>query len=71
VDRVFASKGTLTIRHETVSSGDIALYSTKWTLSLMGPDGSPVKMNGKGGVVLRRQPDGQWLIAIENPWTDI
>ena len=54
------SKPTLTIpRHETVESGDIALYSTKWTLSLTGPDGAPVSMTGKGGVVLRRQPDAR------------
>jgi uncharacterized protein (TIGR02246 family) len=68
---LFKSKPTLTIRHETVESDGLALYSTKWTLSVTGPDGSPVNMAGKGGVVLRRQPDGQWLIAIENPWTDI
>jgi uncharacterized protein (TIGR02246 family) len=65
---LFASKPELAIpQHETVESGDIALYSTKWTLSLTGPDGAPVKMTGKRGVVLRRQPDRTWLIAIENP----
>lgn len=66
-----ASKTKVVIeRHETVEAGDVALYSTRWSLSSTGPDGAAIRTNGKGAVVLRREPDGKWLIAIENPWTD-
>ena len=29
-------------------------------------------MSGRSSDILRRQPDGNWLIALDNPWgTDI
>ena len=33
-----------------------------------GPNGMTVEMAGKSSDVLRRQPDGTWLIAVDNPW---
>jgi ketosteroid isomerase-like protein len=32
------------------------------------PDGKPINLTGRGTVVLRRQPNGIWLMVIENPW---
>lgn len=67
-----ASKPALTIEsHETIEAGDVALYRTRWSVSLTRPDGSIVRKTGKGAVVLRRQPDGTWVIAVEHPWTDL
>jgi len=53
---------------EVIDSGDIVLYCSNWTLKGTAPDGSPVEMGGTSSDVLRRQSDGSWLIAIDNPW---
>lgn len=66
-----ASDPKLTIEaHEAIESGDVALFCTRWSLNMTRPDGSAVNAKGRGAVVLRRQPDGVWLIAVENPWTE-
>lgn len=37
-----------------------------------GPAGNPVQINGRSSAILRRQADGNWLIALDNPWgTDV
>jgi len=41
---------------------------SKWNLKGTGPDGKPVEMNAMSSDLLRRQADGTWLIAIDNPW---
>jgi ketosteroid isomerase-like protein len=68
-----ALKPTLTSeQHQMVEAGDVVLYLSRWSLRGTGPDGNEVKMAGRSSDVLRRQPDGTWLIAIDNPWgTDI
>jgi uncharacterized protein (TIGR02246 family) len=57
-----------TAASHVVESGDVALYLGRWTLTGAGPDGVPVTMGGESADVLRRQPDGRWLISIDNPW---
>lgn len=47
---------------------DIALYCSKWDLVGTSPDGKLVEMKGISSDVLRRQTDGRWLIAVDNPW---
>ena len=54
--------------HQILNVGDLALFCSKWTLSGTSPDGKAVEMTGVSSDILRRQPDGQWLIAIDNPW---
>ncbi len=49
-------------------SGDIALYAGRWSLTGIAPDGAVVNMSGESTDVLRRQRDGRWLIAVDNPW---
>ena len=56
------------LRHQVVEAGDIALYCSEWTLKGIAPDGAEVEMYGKSADVLRRQADGSWLIAVDNPW---
>ena len=71
LDGFLASKPTLTIEgQETVEAGDVALCCTRWSLTSAGLDGSVARRTGRGAVVLRRQPDGTWLVAVENPWTE-
>ena len=51
-----------------VEVGDVALYTSRWTLRGKDPSGKAVAMGGESSDVLRRQRDGRWLIAVDNPW---
>lgn len=53
---------------EVIEAEDVALYMGRWTLRGTDPAGKPVAMGGESADVLRRQPDGRWLIALDNPW---
>lgn len=50
-----------------IEQQDIAILYSRWTVSGMGPDGSPVTVGGTTSDVVRRQSDGRWLFAIDNP----
>lgn len=66
---MLALKPILTaITHKTVLAGDVALYCSKWSLTGTATDGSPIRMTGMSSDVLRQQANGDWLIAIDNPW---
>jgi len=54
--------------HTLAQAGDTALVSATWQLSLTGSDGKPATMSGTSVEVLRRQPDGRWLFAIDFPF---
>lgn len=47
---------------------DIALYTSRWTLSGADSSGQTITMGGESSDILRRQRDGRWLIAVDNPW---
>ena len=49
------------------SAGDVALERTRWTVAMPGADGSPTESRGASSVVLRRQADGTWLMAVDDP----
>mgnify|MGYP001572456694 FL=1 len=68
-----ALKPTMTNEaHQVVEAGDVALYCSRWSLRGTDPAGNPVQMSGRSSDILRRQPNGTWLIALDNPWgTDI
>lgn len=64
-----ALKPTLsTEAQQVVEAGDIALYCSRWSLCGTDPVGNVVQMNGCSSDVLRRQPNGNWRIALDNPW---
>jgi ketosteroid isomerase-like protein len=64
-----AMRPTLTSQaYSLVESGDIALYLGRWKLLGTDPTGQPITLSGESTDVLRRQPDGRWLIAVDNPW---
>ena len=50
-----------------IENGDLALVWSPWTVTGTAADGSTVALAGQAVVVLRRQPDGSWRIAIDNP----
>ncbi len=62
-------KPTMTTEsYEIIESDDIALYCSHWNLVGTDVAGNQVQMGGRSSDVLRRQPAGQWLIALDNPW---
>ena len=62
-------KGTLDLKVTRVlEAGGLALVISGWSFAGTGPDGEPVKLNGKSADVLRLQADGSWRLVIDNPW---
>ncbi len=59
-----------TIKHELIQVEDLALYFSDWKLLGTSAENTPVEMKGRSSDLLRRQSDGTWLIAIDNPWGD-
>jgi uncharacterized protein (TIGR02246 family) len=53
---------------QVLVSGDVALLISDWIIEGNGPDGKPVKMSGTSSDVVRRQADGIWRFAIDNPF---
>jgi ketosteroid isomerase-like protein len=54
--------------HQLVEVNDVALYCSRWSLRGTDPAGNPVHLSGRSADILRRQPDGNWLILLDNPW---
>jgi ketosteroid isomerase-like protein len=52
---------------ERVAAGDVALVSNTWTATAQLPDGSTSRQAGLSADVLRRQPDGSWLVLVDQP----
>jgi len=50
-----------------IQAGDLALLEGKWVLIGASPEGDPVHITGTSHEVVRRQPDGTWLYAIDDP----
>jgi uncharacterized protein (TIGR02246 family) len=57
-------------KSEVFQADDIALHSYTWTMSGETPDGKAIGQSGLSVIVLRRQPDGRWLMVIDNPFGD-
>jgi uncharacterized protein (TIGR02246 family) len=49
------------------NAGGIALTHCRWVMTGTGADGKPFEARGTSAEVLRLQPDGRWLVAIDNP----
>ncbi len=52
-----------------LAAADVALLVARWTLK--GTDqttGQAVELTGQTSDVVRRQPDGSWLLVIDNPY---
>ena len=44
----------------------LALTHGRWRLDGRDPGGARVELSGRGTMVSRRQPDGRWLIAVDD-----
>jgi ketosteroid isomerase-like protein len=53
--------------HEVLVAGDLAVHISPWKMKGKAADGSPIEQSGLSVAVLRRQPDGRWLMVIDNP----
>ena len=53
--------------HEVIVSGDLAVHFAPWTMMGQTPDGQAITQSGLSVAVLRKQPDGTWLMVIDNP----
>lgn len=63
-------KGTFNIEQTDVVRGeDVAVVYSTWALKGgSDPDGNAIELAGQTTDVVRRQADGTWLFAIDNPW---
>ena len=52
--------------------GNVACVVAKWSGIGSGPDGDHVELTGRSANVLTRDPDGRWVVLLDNPWgTDL
>ena len=64
-----AGKPSMTLTPRVVSqTGDVALVTAAWQLTMTGPDGKPAQVSGHSVEVVRRQAAGHWLFAIDMPF---
>jgi ketosteroid isomerase-like protein len=60
---------TITYKNaEILESDDLALTRHTWTFKGNDPNGNPADETFAGTGVARRQPNGDWLIAIDSPY---
>src|SRR5216117_1620863 len=65
--RLVERRGRLTINPKTfVRSDDVVLALGRYTLSGTRRDGTPFEVESGFADILRRQPDGRWLIVVDN-----
>ncbi|MDX2168275.1 MAG: SgcJ/EcaC family oxidoreductase [Deltaproteobacteria bacterium] len=50
------------------SGDDLAMIYNDWTLTATAPDGTVIEQRGKAIEVVRRQADGSWRFAIDDPF---
>ena len=67
---LIAAQARITMRVVRVerAGDDLAALYNDWTASGTGPDGAAVEMTGKAIEIVRRQPDGTWRYAIDDPY---
>jgi ketosteroid isomerase-like protein len=70
LQRLLALRGRLTINpHTFTRSDDLVLALGTFTLSGgRRKDGTAFERTSRFADVMRRQPDGRWLLAVDNPY---
>ena len=53
---------------QTIIVDDVAMVFSNWRVTGTSPNGETIEVSGHSFDVLSRQPDGKWLIAIDNPY---
>jgi uncharacterized protein (TIGR02246 family) len=57
-----------TEKRSIITVSDFALALTRWSLEGTAPDGATIRISGEATDVLRKQSDGSWRVALDNPW---
>jgi ketosteroid isomerase-like protein/predicted ester cyclase len=66
LERFLGIDGEFEMRpREAIRAGDVAILYSDWTLS---PNGAGPAMGGRTTDVVRRQPNGTWAVAVDNPY---
>jgi uncharacterized protein (TIGR02246 family) len=52
---------------EVLTAGDVALVVNEWSMTGTTSDGEDVRDGGRSTDVVRRQPDGRWLVVVDKP----
>jgi len=69
VRHVMDLHGRLTVNPQTfIRSDDLMLVLGTFALSGRRHDGTPFERTARFADVLRRQPDGRWLVAVDNAY---
>ena len=64
-----AAKPKMSLSPRVVArSNDLALLTSKWELTMTGPDGKPAQLSGQSIEIARRGADGNWRFAIDLPF---
>ncbi len=64
-----ALKGKMQVKSLfTVTGLGVALMRGEWKLTGTGADGKPMEMTGHSVEVVRQQPTGEWLLAVDHPF---
>ncbi len=61
-------KITMNVLRVVTAGTDLAVLYNDWSATATGPDGKPMTMAGKAIEVVRRQSDGSWLFAVDDPF---
>ncbi len=54
--------------HEVFINGNLAIHFAPWVMNGEAPDGKGIQQSGLSVAVLRRQPNGKWLMVFDNPF---
>ncbi len=70
--RRYQAVGTMTARTRyCIQCDDVALASAAWSIEGSGSAGEPVAMSGRSSDLIRRQPDGRWLLVVDHPFGSV
>ena len=61
-------KLTMNVTKVVRAGDDLAVLYNDWSLTAKGPDGNPIAMSGKAMEIVRRQRDGTWMFAVDDPF---
>jgi ketosteroid isomerase-like protein len=71
MQHLLTTRGHLTINPRNfIRSDDLTLVVGTFKLSGRRGDGTPFERTSRFVDVLRRKPDGRWLVAVDNPYGD-
>ncbi len=56
------------ITQHFIEAGNITLHFSLWSLSAKMPDGTTLDRKATSCDVLKKQPDGNWLVLLYNPY---